>query len=219
MASSARLSAARRETAATLVRGVEETLHGLGIPNAQFRVVCEQFSATDAADTTVAAEIDGKLFAAHADGIDRVEFYVSMNKGEDPKPLARVASGGEISRVMLAMKGMLAKTDRLPMLVFDEIDAGISGRIARKVGFAMHELAAFHQIIAITHLPQIAALADIHIAVEKTESDGRATVTAAALTPEQRVGEVAKLIGGEAVTAAALGSARELIEAADRQEH
>lgn len=214
-----RLSAARRETAASLESGIAATLHGLGIPNAVFCVVFGQIPVENITDETMAANVDGTFFTMFVDGIDRVEFYVSMNKGEEPKPLARVASGGEISRVMLAMKGMLAKTDRLPMLVFDEIDAGISGRIARKVGFAMHELAAFHQIIAITHLPQIASLADVHIAVEKTEKEGRAVVSATALTPEQCVGEVAKLIGGEAVTAAALGSARELIEAQDKQEH
>lgn len=214
-----RLSVARRETAAFLESGIATTLQGLGIPNAVFHVVFDQFPMENVADEAPVADVGGIFFTTFADGIDRVEFYVSMNKGEEPKPLARVASGGEISRVMLAMKGMLAKTDRLPMLVFDEIDAGISGRIARKVGFAMHELAAFHQIIAITHLPQIASLADVHIAVEKTEKDGRAVVSAAVLTPEQRVGEVAKLIGGEAVTAAALGSARELIEADDKQEH
>lgn len=214
-----RLSAERARAAEILECGVEEILSNLGMSNAKFCVRCGQSEVIEITETTVAAEINGSYLAAGADGLDRIEFYASMNKGEEPKPLVRVASGGEISRVMLAMKGILAKNDRLPMLVFDEIDVGVSGRIARKVGFAMRELAAFHQVIAITHLPQIAALADAHIAVEKSERDGRVTVSAKSLAPADRVGEVAKLIGGEAVTNFALDAARELIEANDLQEH
>ncbi|GAB1429973.1 DNA repair protein RecN [Ignavibacteria bacterium] len=214
-----RLSAERARMAELLERGIEGILSNLGMPNAKFCVRCEQSAVEEIGETSIAAEINGSFSAADADGLDRIEFYASMNKGEEPKPLVRVASGGEISRVMLAMKGILAKNDRLPMLVFDEIDVGVSGRIARKVGFAMRELAAFHQLIAITHLPQIAALADAHIAVEKFERDGRVVVSAKSLSLGDRVGEVAKLIGGEAVTNFALDAARELIEANDLQEH
>src|SRR5690606_19751520 len=119
---------------------------------------------------------DSRSYAARANGFDTVEFYITTNVGEDPKPLARIASGGEVSRVMLALKTVLAKNDKLPLLVFDEIDTGISGRIASKVGAALKNLADFHQIIAITHLPQIAAMATAHFVAEKLVVGGR-TVT------------------------------------------
>ena len=105
--------------------------------------------------------------------MDFVEFHVSANRGEKPRPLAKVASGGEISRIMLAMKMILAKSDRLPLLIFDEIDSGVSGRAARAVGESMRKLSHFHQIIAITHLPQIAGCADTHYVVEKKEERKR----------------------------------------------
>jgi DNA repair protein RecN (Recombination protein N) len=145
--------------------------------------------------------------------MDLVEFYISTNPGEDLKPLARVASGGEISRIMLALKTILAKSERLPILVFDEIDAGISGPIARKVGESMRDLAQYHQIIAITHLPQIAALGDVHYRVTKHVQDGRTHSRIERLSEEDRMAQVATLISGAEVTDAALESARELMEA------
>ena len=113
----------------------------------------------------------------NARGYDDVEFYISTNAGEDEKPLTKVASGGEISRIMLALKSILARTDRLPVLIFDEIDVGVSGRIAQAVGASMKSLAGFHQVIAITHLPQIAGFADTHFVVTKTEQNGRASTS------------------------------------------
>jgi DNA repair protein RecN (Recombination protein N) len=145
-------------------------------------------------------------------GIDFVEFYISTNIGEDVKPLSKVASGGEISRVMLALKMILAKSDRLPLLVFDEIDIGISGRMAQKVGVCLKSLSNFHQIIAITHLPQIAGLADTHYVVEKFVDKKRATTGIRKLDLEERVREIAKLMSGEEITEASLRGARELME-------
>jgi DNA repair protein RecN (Recombination protein N) len=123
-----------------------------------------------------------------------------------------VASGGEISRVMLALKTILAKGERLPLLVFDEIDTGISGRVASKVGTAMRDLGAFHQIIAITHLPQIAAMSMNHYLVEKRVQGGRTVTMVRRLQGDEHVREVAKLMSGEVVTDASLQMARELIE-------
>ncbi len=156
----------------------------------------------------------------------RVEFYVSTNVGEDLKPLAKVASGGEISRIMLALKMNLAKSDRLPLLVFDEIDVGVSGRIAQAVGQSLKKLSQFHQVISITHLPQIAGFADTHFVVEKVEHGNpggkssvsdkqvagrRASTRMRKLNLEERVVEVARLMSGEDVTKAGLQGARELM--------
>jgi len=143
-----------------------------------------------------------------------VEFFFSANPGEDPKPLAKVASGGEVSRVMLALKTVLAKSERLPILVFDAIDTGISGAVARRAGESMRRLAPYHQIIAFTHLPQIASLGDTHFVVEKEVAGGRTRTLIRRLDDEgERAEAVARLLSGEVVSEAALASARELIEA------
>ena len=144
-------------------------------------------------------------------GYDKVEFYLSTNVGEEEKPLTRIASGGEVSRIMLALKSILAKTDRLPVLIFDEIDVGVSGRIAQAVGASLKNLAGFHQVIAITHLPQIAGFADAHFAVSKTEQNNRAVTTLQRLTLDEQVREVARLMSGAEVTEAGLAGARELM--------
>ena len=142
-----------------------------------------------------------------------MEFFISTNTGEDAKPLTKVASGGEVSRIMLSLKTILAKNDKLPLLIFDEIDTGVSGKIAQKVGNALHGLAKFHQVIAITHLPQIASQADRHYVVEKTDTDGRAISRIRKLENDEQVREVAKLMSGEKITEAALQSATEMIAA------
>ena len=126
-------------------------------------------------------------------------------------PLVRVASGGEVSRIMLALKSILAKSDRLPVLIFDEIDVGVSGRVAQAVGRSLKNLSDFHQVIAITHLPQIAGLADTHFAVEKTERGTRTTTGMRRLSLDEQVREVARLLSGAEVTDAGLLGARELM--------
>ncbi|RMH59294.1 MAG: DNA repair protein RecN, partial [Bacteroidetes bacterium] len=164
-------------------------------------------------------DVPGQLprrYAAYAHGMDRVEFFLTTNVGEAPRPLARVASGGEVSRIMLALKTILAKSDRLPILVFDEIDVGISGAIARQVGQRLRDLASYHQIIAITHLPQIAALGDEHFVVEKHVDEGRTKTQIRRLAEHERAAQVARLIGGAEVTDAVLESARELMAAGKR---
>jgi len=144
-------------------------------------------------------------------GIEEVEFFLSTNPGEDLKPLVKVASGGEVSRIMLALKSALAKNDKLPLLIFDEIDTGISGRIAQKVGQALLDLSKHHQIIAITHLPQIAAFAQHHFAVEKVQSEERASSKIKYLNEDERIIEIAKLISGDKITETSIQSAKQLM--------
>ena len=155
--------------------------------------------------------VNGKYFNTSSKGIDEVEFFISTNPGEDVKPLAKVASGGEVSRIMLALKSTLAKNDKLPLLIFDEIDVGVSGRVAQKVGLALKNLSSFHQVISITHLPQIASLADHHFSIEKIAQNERVISSIKKLPASERITEIAKLLSGEIVTEASLKSARELI--------
>jgi DNA repair protein RecN (Recombination protein N) len=179
------------------------------MPNSKFVVKIENHPAERETLTYLIA--DSASYKYNNRGFDEVEFYISANLGEDPKPLAKTASGGEISRIMLALKSVLAKNISLPILIFDEIDTGVSGRIAQKVGQTIKSLASFHMIIAITHLPQIAGLADEHFAVEKKEEENRSVSSIRKLSKEDRIKEVAKLISGETVTEASLKGARELM--------
>ena len=144
-------------------------------------------------------------------GVDQAEFLFSANAGEEPRPLARIASGGELSRTMLALKVVLAATDAVSVLVFDEVDAGIGGRTADTVGRKLREVARTRQVLCVTHLPQIAAYADQHLRVEKREGRGRTATTVVALVRGDRVREVARMLGGESVTDTSLQHARALI--------
>ncbi len=204
-----RLSAKRRELTPKISRGVLAELATLGIPQGKFEVRISTLPAPD--NGQVHLRSGKERVAAGPYGMDDVEFLITTNPGEDLKPMARVASGGEVSRVMLALKTILAKSERLPLLVFDEIDVGISGRIAQAVGKSLRALAQYHQIIAITHLPQIAGLADLHLSVVKREHKGRTTTSLRPLELEERVQEVARLLSGESVTRTGLDSARELM--------
>ncbi len=147
------LSKKRKEISKKIQKEVQEALSYLGIENSVFRIEINQLAADKSEEYIL---INGKPYKYNSSGYDQVQFFISTNPGEDPKPLAKVASGGEISRVMLALKSILAKSDKLPLLIFDEIDTGVSGRIAQKVGHSLKDLAGVHQIISITHLPQIA---------------------------------------------------------------
>ncbi len=205
-----RISSVRIAASKKLKKEIEEELKYLGIPDANFEVLIQQKISDDGkADSVI---FENKHYKYDRRGFDEVEFFISSNIGEDPKPLAKIASGGEISRIMLALKTVLAKNDRLPLLIFDEIDSGVSGRIAQKVGQSLKSLAAFHQIIAITHLPQIAGLSDHHYAVEKKKSSDRVVSSIRKLDEEEKVREVAKLMSGEEVTESSLEGARELMK-------
>jgi DNA repair protein RecN (Recombination protein N) len=143
-------------------------------------------------------------------GIDRVEFYLAANPGEKTKPLRQVASGGEISRIMLAMKATFAGADRIPALVFDEIDAGIGGAVATKVAAKLRALAGSHQVICITHLPQIAAAADTHYHVAKSVTNKRTSTRVDRVADQRRIDEIARLLDGS-VSPVSVQHARELL--------
>jgi DNA repair protein RecN (Recombination protein N) len=145
-------------------------------------------------------------------GAEEVEFRVSLNRGFDPRPLSYVASGGEMSRIMLAIKTILARLDSVSTLVFDEVDAGIGGRVALQVGEKMRDVAATHQVFAITHLPQIASRAHVHLLVRKGERDGRTTTDVLPLEADDRIHEIARMLGGDPESAVSLEHARELLE-------
>lgn len=206
-----RLSAKRHECARRIDKGILVELAKLGIPDAKFTTRITRTDVEDGAAGDMWIPAGRRKVALHARGADQVEFYISTNAGEEERPLVKVASGGEISRIMLGLKSILAKSDRLPVLIFDEIDVGVSGRIAQAVGKSLKSLSSFHQVIAITHLPQIAGLADAHFVVSKSERKGRATTHVQALTLEEQVTEVAKLMSGASVTETAREGARELM--------
>ncbi|MBI3586914.1 MAG: DNA repair protein RecN [Ignavibacteriales bacterium] len=214
-AAAQRLSTKRQELVGKINKSVIAELAKLGISNARFDVKVENrpLSKANGNDRIENAyiKLGREFYEATPKGMDFVEFHISTNLGEDPKPLVKVASGGEISRVMLALKTILAKSERLPLLIFDEIDVGVSGRIAQSVGKSLKSLSQFHQVISITHLPQIAGLADTHFVVEKKEKDKRTSTRLRKLDIEERVEEVAKLMSGTEITEAGLEGARELM--------
>jgi len=200
------LSQERQNIAKNLEQEIEQVMMDLGLSNGIFRVVVKQKE-----DPEGPIEIDGIRYAVSPQGIDSAEFFVSLNPGESPKPLVQVASGGEISRLMLAMKSVLAKADAVPVLIFDEIDTGISGRVAFVVGQYLKKLGKSHQVVCITHLPQIASMGDVHFRVIKEVRENRTYTSIQPVEGEERVMEIAKLIGGEHMTESTLTSAKELL--------
>ncbi len=201
------LSKMRQEGAERLEKVLQEQLAGLGIPHATFIV-----SITHEEHEEGEITIEGKRFTALPHGYDQIEFLISTNPGEKPKPLIKVASGGEISRVMLALKSALAESAKLPILIFDEIDTGISGRVAESVGKSLRKLSRLHQIIAITHLPQIAAMADLHLQVQKSVHEQRTVTEVAPLDHQSRLHAIASLISGQQISVSSLSLAAELVE-------
>ncbi|MBU1099823.1 MAG: DNA repair protein RecN [Bacteroidetes bacterium] len=204
-----KLSEVRLTKSLSLKNEIIGALKYLGFESADFEVKITPLELKDNDKNFLVLE--GKKYKYSKIGINKVEFFIAANKGEDTKPLVKVASGGEVSRIMLALKTILAKNDKLPVLIFDEIDIGVSGRIAQKVGNSLKELSRYHQLVVITHLPQIAGLSDSHYSIVKTESENRVVTRVKKLNDEERVIEVAKLLSGEEITEAGLNSARELI--------
>jgi DNA repair protein RecN (Recombination protein N) len=195
-----------------LGRDVSRVLAELGFPPDAFIVT---MGRRPAARDDPAVEVDGDAVAFDASGIDTVVFAFRPNAGEPARPLARIASGGELSRVALAVKQVLAEVDETPVLVFDEIDSGIGGRSADPVGRSLWTLARTHQVLCVTHLPQIAAYADAHYRIAKRERDGRTVTEITRLDRAERDAEVAQMIGGPTGGATALESARELLDRAE----
>ena len=206
-----RLSAERRAAGDRLAKAIEAELAELGMKGARFAVAIEQEEAEDG------AWVDGRRYAFDERGLDRVEFLIAPNVGEPLKPLAKIASGGETSRLMLALKTVLSAADRTPILIFDEIDAGIGGRAGGVVGRKLWSLTAEaspdgvgHQVLCVTHLPQLACYGDVHFKVAKAVVGGRTIASARALSEEERVEELAAMLG--TATAVTRQSARELLE-------
>jgi DNA repair protein RecN (Recombination protein N) len=194
-AAAAALSAKRRNAAAKLAKAVEAQLPELGMPDGKFHV-------TLAPRTEIGAT-----------GAEDIEYRVALNVGHDARPLSRVASGGELARVMLALKTILARIDRVPTLIFDEVDAGIGGKVGLMVGDSMRRVAEHHQVFAITHLPQIAARAHHHIVVSKGAKGGVTTADITVVSGEGRVEEVARMLGGDSESKVSREHATELLEA------
>ncbi|HEY7701132.1 MAG TPA: DNA repair protein RecN [Candidatus Limnocylindrales bacterium] len=206
------LSEARRATATTLTSEVTDVLEELGFPPDVFEVAVGRRAA---GPNESAVEIDGDAVAFDASGVDEVVYRLAPNPGEPARPLARIASGGELSRVALAIKRVLAEADSTPTLVFDEVDTGIGGRSADPIGRSLWGLARRHQVLCVTHLPQIAAHADAHYRIVKRERDGRTVTEVERLDREGRIVELAAMLGGGPGDAAALASARELLDRAE----
>ena len=182
----------RQETSATMADRILTELAQLDMPRVQF--AC-QFTETDLT----------------ANGADTVAFYMSANAGEALKPMSKVASGGELARIMLAMKNVLAEKDQVNTLIFDEVDTGVSGRAAQKVAEKLRSVASHKQVLCVTHLPQLAALANTHLLIAKSERDGRTYTSVTPLDIEGRKKELARIIGGTNITETTLKSAEEML--------
>ena len=189
----------RCQAAERLSQAIERELHDLDLKNARFRAEVEDLRTENQARFT-------------KKGTDNVRFLLSANAGEDLKPLSKVASGGELSRIMLAMKTVLSAGERGMAAVFDEVDAGVSGRAAQRVAEKLQAMAKTRQVLCITHLPQIAAVADGHLLIAKTEREGRTFTEVTPLDREGRKREIARIIGGAVITETTLASAEEMLK-------
>jgi DNA repair protein RecN (Recombination protein N) len=202
------LAQKREKAALEMKKNVEKELKSLSMAQVQFGV---KFDYPPSPKGFV--KFRNVTVALSATGIGVIEFMFSPNPGEDLRPMAKIASGGELSRVMLALKSMLHKQDPIPVMVFDEVDTGIGGSVAEKVGVKLRKVAADKQVFCITHLPQIAGMASAHFRVQKDVRGKRTCTTIVELDYDQRVEEIARMSGGEKITEATLEHAREMIQA------
>ena len=189
-----KISSIRREVAKRLEADIVSELHGLYMENAQFAI---QFKTSEALLET---------------GIDLVEFYISTNKGEPLKPLSKIVSGGELSRITLAMKSIFTKEQLVGTIIFDEVDTGVSGRVAQAIASKMHYISEYAQVLSITHLPQVASMADTHIHIEKVEEGERTHTILKVMDEEERTEEIARMLSGTTITALTLENAKELLQ-------
>ena len=203
------LSQRRQEAATDLARRVELVIHELNMGRADVEVRFQRSSDPHG------LRIDGEDVAVDRTGIDRIAFYLAANSGEELRPLARVASGGETARLMLALKSILSDADETPTLVFDEIDVGVGGRSGQVVGEKLWGLTRSHQVIVISHLPQIAAFADRHVTMVKGETEGRTETLAEVVTGDVRRDELAMMFDGLPVSAESRANARALLQRVD----
>jgi DNA repair protein RecN (Recombination protein N) len=202
------LSHERQRAAKKLKREMEKEIRGLGMPETVFDV---HFRRQDGEDDDPPFFVAGKKLTER--GMDQVEFHFSPNPGEPVKPLAKIASGGELSRLMLALKALVLTPGVVSTLLFDEVDTGIGGRVAEIVGKKLKQVGGLHQVISVTHLPQIAAMADSHYIVRKEVAKGRTFTHVERLSKQERISEVARMLGGVKITERTLRHAEEMIEA------
>ena len=187
-----KLTESRKTAGEKLSNEICSELEFLDMPNVRFVVKCSDIGLTE-------------------NGKDEIEFLISANAGEEPKPLAKIASGGELSRIMLAIKNVLAETDGVDTMIFDEIDTGVSGRAAQKIAMKLRSASKGRQVICVTHLAQIAAQGDVHLYISKSVSDGKTYTNIKSLIEEERVAEIARIMGGMEITKLQLESAREML--------
>lgn len=187
-----KLTESRKTAGEKLSNAICSELEFLDMPNVRFVVKCSDIGLTE-------------------NGKDEIEFLISANAGEEPKPLAKIASGGELSRIMLAIKNVLAETDGVDTMIFDEIDTGVSGRAAQKIAMKLRSASKGRQVICVTHLAQIAAQGDVHLYISKSVSDGKTYTNIKSLIEEERVAEIARIMGGMEITKLQLESAREML--------
>ena len=201
------LSQQRHNQAEKLSRAIEAELDDLQMSSTQFNVAFQMRPDPEGVPLP-----DGQRVAFDSTGLERIEFLIAPNPGEGFKPLVKIASGGETSRLMMALKNVLARADQVPILIFDEIDQGIGGRVGRVVGLKLRSLAQHHQVLCVTHLPQLAAFGSLHFRVEKLLREGRTLTRVISLEGEDRVFELAQMLGGS--SDGTLQSAREILQAA-----
>ena len=235
------LTAARKKSADKLLPRVHEQLADLGMKEARFLIEFQTLDIALGGDETaqrhkgtkahrhdsvadsLSASMPQSLSAlsvndfSTASGLETVEFMIAPNPGQPARPLRRIASGGELSRVMLALKGILAQADRVSVLVFDEIDANVGGRMGTIIGEKLRALATVHQVLCITHLPQIAAFADRHLTIRKNTGAGETVTTVTVVDGDSRIQELAEMTSGKDVTPTALAQARELLDIAQQR--
>lgn len=192
-----RLSELRKKASAQLTERIAEELKFLDMPNV--RIIFEH--------TT------GKLTAL---GMDIMELMISVNPGEPPKPISKIASGGELSRIMLAVKNVIAEKEDIPTMIFDEVDTGVSGRAAQKIGVKLRQVSKTRQVLCVTHLSQIAVMADSHLLIEKKSSENSTFTSVTMLSGEQRVAEIARILGGEHITQTTLDNAAEQLNGQEK---
>ncbi|MCF6096698.1 DNA repair protein RecN [Thermovorax subterraneus] len=200
----------RKIIASTLEKNISKELKDLGMKDVRFSVDISWVESEEG------VEVENKIVRIGDKGLDTVEFMISTNPGEPLKPLAKIVSGGEASRVLLALKSILAQIDNIPCLIFDEIDVGIGGRISQIVGEKLLKISRSHQVLCVTHSPQIASLGDVHFCINKISDSERTFTTVKEIKGEERIKEISRMLGGTEITEKTIAHAKEMLEIAEK---
>lgn len=208
------LTELRKEEAIRLEASIQKELENLYMKDTEFKVLFEEKSVT----ANELSNIKNKIFISRK-GLHSLSFMVSTNKGEPLKPLAKIASGGEISRMILALKSILSSYEGVTSLIFDEVDTGVSGRVAQAIAEKIYRIATTSQVLCITHLPQVAAMADTHLFISKVNDNGRVSTAVQALNESEKVDEISRMISGVEITDLTKQHAKELLEQAKKMKH